>query len=265
MRESATVVLLDFYLHGNGKYEVPRMKIKTDHRHAEMALKAAACPEKAAVQRKFFKTGKGAYAEYDSFLGVPVPYIRKISQEFLHLGLTDIEQLLCSKHNETRLLALLVLVGQYKIENEEYRGTIFNCYMKNLRAVNNWNLVDASAHYIAGNYLLEKDRNILYKLAKSKDLWERRVAIVSTFAFIRVGSYNDTLEISRILLKDREDLMHKACGWMLREVGKRDIHALERFLTSHLAQMPRTMLRYAIEKFPKEKRQAILRGENWKV
>jgi 3-methyladenine DNA glycosylase AlkD len=228
---------------------------------AEAALRALATPAKAARQMTFFKTGKGQYSAHDKFLGVTVPDIRKIAAEFRHLPPAELECLLRSAYNDIRLFALLVMVGQYERGDAATRERLYRLYMKNLSAVNNWNLVDASAHYIAGRHLLEKDRGVLYKLSKSKDMWERRVAIVATYAFIRESSHSDTLKLSAIYLSDKEDLMHKATGWMLREVGKKDVAVLEKFLKANLAAMPRTMLRYAIERFPEEKRKKILKGQ----
>jgi 3-methyladenine DNA glycosylase AlkD len=228
-------------------------------KNPETLLKSMADPRKAARQRSFFKTGKGEYAEHDKFLGITVPEIRRLAKSYRHLTIKDFEKLLKSPWNEVRLFALIVMAEQYR--RGEDREAIFNCYIKNLHGVNNWNLVDASAHLIVGAHLLERDRRFLYNILKSKNLWERRVAIVATWAFIRADSYSDTLKISYKLLKDNHDLMHKSCGWMLREVGKRDTAVLEKFLQKHHAEMPRTMLRYAIERFPEKKRRKYLKGD----
>ena len=225
---------------------------------AETVLKKLATPEAAARQMTFFKTGKGQYGEGDKFLGVTVPVLRGVAKQFKDLGLKELERLLHSPYNESRLLALLVLGGQYKHGDEKRRAAIYRLYLKNARRVNNWNLVDASAHYIVGEHLLTNDRKILYKLVRSENLWERRIAVVSTFAFIRRRDFKDILKLSAILLEDEQDLMHKACGWMLREVGKKHSSTLEKFLKTHAPKMPRTMLRYAIERFPEQKRKAYL-------
>lgn len=230
-------------------------------KRAEAALKALASPAKARLLMTFFKTGKGEYGEGDRFLGVTVPEIRKLVKRFGDLPLGDCERLLRSPYNEVRLFALLVMVAQYEKGGAREREGIYRAYLRNARRVNNWNLVDASAHRIVGAHVLERDRGILYKLAKSKDLWERRIAIVATWTLIQNGYYSDTLKLSFIYLKDTQDLMHKACGWMLREVGKRDVAVLEKFLKENHAAMPRTMLRYAIEKFPPARRRKYLAGK----
>ena len=222
-------------------------------------LREAADPQKAAFFPSFFKTGKGEYGEGDIFIGVTVPVLRKLVKEFRHLDYAEIRQLLQSKIHEERLLSLLALVDRFGKSDEPERKKIFGFYMKNLAHVNNWDLVDSSAPYIVGGYLEERDRSILYKLAKSKRLWDRRVAVVATFKFIRNGDFGDTLAISGILLDDGEDLMHKAAGWMLREVYKRDAAIAENFIARFMERMPRTMLRYAIERFPEAKRKAFLK------
>jgi 3-methyladenine DNA glycosylase AlkD len=221
---------------------------------AVKTLAASADAAKAAFSKTFFKTGKGQYGEGDVFLGISVPDLRRLAKEYGGLPLADIEKLLQSKHNETRLLALLVLDLQYKAGNEVAQNKIYALYLKNRARVNNWNLVDASAPYIFGRHLLTRDRAVLYRLAASDKMWDRRIAIVGTLAFIRAGDLDDTFQLCEILMQDKEDLMHKACGWMLREAGKKDVAALEKFLKKHAAHMPRTMLRYAIERFAVEKR-----------
>jgi 3-methyladenine DNA glycosylase AlkD len=214
--------------------------------------------EKNAEQyKRFFKTGKGEYGEKDKFLGVRVPNLRKIAKKYKNIDYDDILELLKSEFHEERLTALFILIHKFKKDRE----TVYNIYINNLKYVNNWDLVDTTAPHIVGAHLFDKDKSILYKLANSKILWERRVAILSTFYFIKKNEFKDTIEISKILLNDKEDLIHKAVGWMLREVGKRDINVLEDFLKMHYKNMPRTMLRYAIEKFPEEKRKKYLRGE----
>ncbi len=222
-------------------------------------LKRLSNSKQAEILQGFFKTGKGEYGEGDIFLGVKVPEQRKIVSKFEKLSLEDLEKLLSSKIHEYRMSALLILIRQYERADEEYKKEIFNFYLRNTKNINNWDLVDISAPKIVGDYLLNKPRDILYKLAKSENLWERRIAIISTFAFIRNNEFTDTLKISRILLLDKHDLIHKAVGWMLREVGKRDQKIEEEFLKKYYLKMPRVMLRYAIEKFEERKRKFYLR------
>ena len=214
-------------------------------------------PEKAKILQRFFKTGKGEYGEGDIFLGIMVPEQRKIAKKYQNLTLKELQNLLNSKIHEQRQISLYILISKYKQEKEK----IFNFYLKNTKNINNWDLVDLSAPNILGNYLLEKDKSILYKLAKSNNLWERRIAILSTYEFIKNNQFEHTLKISEILLNDKHDLIHKTVGWMLREAGKKDLEALECFLRSYYKKMPRTMLRYAIERFPEEKRQPYLKGK----
>ncbi|MFH1325967.1 MAG: DNA alkylation repair protein [Candidatus Falkowbacteria bacterium] len=227
-------------------------KIKQD-------LQKFANKEKVKILQRFFKTGKGQYSEGDIFLGIVVLEQRKIAKKYSELTLTDIQKLLNSKVHEHRLTSLFILIDKYQRADQKNRKKIFNFYLSNTKQINNWDLVDLSAPNIIGDYLLEKDRKILYKLARSKNLWEKRIAIISTFKFIRDNQFTDTLKISELLLTDKHDLIHKAVGWMLREVGKRDQQLLEKFLDKHLRQMPRTMLRYAIEKFPENRRLYYLR------
>jgi 3-methyladenine DNA glycosylase AlkD len=227
----------------------------------EKEILASANKEKAVILQKFFKTGKGQYGEGDIFLGIVVPEQRKIAKRFKELGMKELEKLLDSNIHEKRLIALLILIEKYKKADPKEKQEIFYFYLKNTKNINNWDLVDLSAPNIVGDFLLDKERNILYDLAKSKDLWEKRIAIVSTFSFIRKNEFEDTLRISEILMNDMHDLIHKSTGWMLREVGKRDQEALEGFLKKHYKNMPRTMLRYAIERFPSMKRKKYLSGE----
>jgi 3-methyladenine DNA glycosylase AlkD len=216
-------------------------------------------PAKAKILAGFFKTGKGEYGEGDVFLGITVPLQRVVAKKFTDLELAEIQKLLNSEIHEHRLVALLILVEKYRKGDEKEKGKVVKMYLKNTTKINNWDLVDLSAHYILGNYLLERDRKILYKLARSKNLWEKRIAIISTFAFIRAGEFDDTLKISEILIKDRHDLINKAVGWMLREVGKRDQRVEEKFLLRYYRDMSRTTLRYAVERFPEKKRQFYLK------
>ncbi|MEK6824404.1 MAG: DNA alkylation repair protein [Nanoarchaeota archaeon] len=223
------------------------------------ALRANANPARAAVSQRFFKTGKGQYGEGDVFIGLTVPDCRLIAKKFAHIELKEVEKHLQSKLHEERLVALLILVEKYQ-KNIANRKSIFDFYLANLKYVNNWDLVDLTAHNILGDYLLDKDKDILCGLAKSNNLWERRISIVSTFGFIKNNRFEDTLKIVKMLLADKHDLIHKACGWMLREVGKRDEMVLKGFLKQHYKKMPRTMLRYAIERFPEKERKAHLAG-----
>lgn len=223
----------------------------------DIALDKEADKNKAKILSKFFKTGKGEYGQGDIFLGIAMPIEREIAKEFSELEIEEIQELLNSKIHEKRMIALLILINKFKKANEKEKEEIFNFYLSNTRNINNWDLVDLSCRDIVGGFLLDKDRNILYNLAKAENLWERRIAIISTFFFIQRNEFKDTLEISEILVNDREDLIHKAVGWMLRELGKRNSEVLESFLKKH-KDMPRTMLRYAIEKFPENKRKKYL-------
>jgi 3-methyladenine DNA glycosylase AlkD len=235
-------------------------KSVADYQQAEAALLALADPTKAEFLAGFFKTGRGHYGEGDRFLGITVPAIRRLARQFPQLSLPDCKRLLNSPYNEARVLVLEILVDRYKKGGAAAKESIYQFYLKNRRQINNWNLVDGSAPYIVGAHLIGKDRSFLYELAQSSSLWDRRIAVVATLAFIREGSVTDTLKLSELLLADEHDLMHKACGWMLREVGKRNELELENFLRQHQALMPRTMLRYAIERFPPMKRKAYLAG-----
>jgi len=227
---------------------------------ARRQLRKYADQDKAKLLLRFFKTGPGEYAEGDIFLGVMVPFTRKVLKQFSDLPLADVLKLLHSKIHEERLLALFILVQQFNKADTKLKEKIYKAYLANTKFINNWDLVDLSAPQIVGGFLIDKDRQVLYKLAKSPLLWERRIAILATFAFIRSGDFDDVFAITRVLLGDKEDLIHKACGWMLREAGKRDVSAEEKFLRQHCKVMPRTMLRYAIEKFPQDKRKSYLKA-----
>lgn len=222
-------------------------------------------PEKAAFFPYFFKTGKGEYGEGDQFLGITVPQQRTIAKKYTSLAtLHDIAALLESPIHEHRLTALLILVYKNEKASPEEQRAIFDFYLSHTKGINNWDLVDASARPIVGEYLLatEKKENtpkLLVDLAQSKDLWERRIAIVATYAYIRKAILFPTFEITELLMKDTHDLIHKACGWMLRETGKKDIEALIEFVEKHKAVMPRTMLRYAIERMDRETREELMR------
>lgn len=228
--------------------------------HAQQALQALANADKAAFLMAYFKTGQGQYGAGDQFLGVVVPAVRQLAKRFAGLPISQIEQLLASVYNEERLLALLVMVEQYRKGDASAREALYQSYLQQRGRVNNWNLVDCSAPGIVGCHLLQADRTILFDLARSERLWDRRMAVLSTLTFIRAGDFADTLRLCTLLLADTQDLMHKACGWMLREVGHRSRAALDDFLRQHQRAMPRTMLRYAIERFEQDQRLAVLAG-----
>ena len=223
-------------------------------------LKSLGNPEAAAGALRFFKTGPGEYGEGERFRGISAPVLRKLAREYSGLPLADVERLLHSSFHEDRSLALLILVGQFAKADDVQKKVIYEFYLSNTRYMNGWDLVDVSAPGIVGGYLLDKDRGPLRKLARSHVLWERRIAIIATQHFIKRGDFGETLRIAGMLLLDREDLIHKGVGWMLREVGDRNREAEEEFLRVHYKQMPRTMLRYAIEKFPEPRRQKYLKG-----
>ena len=223
-------------------------------------LHALGSPEAAAFAARYFKTGPGQYGEGDIFLGARVPALRKLAGEFRALPEGEVLSLLGSEFHEARLLALLIWVRAASKGDEATKRRVYDLYLANTRSVNNWDLVDASAREIVGGYLHDKDRGPLYRLARSASVWERRIAIVATHYFIARYDFADTLEIAGMLLSDPHDLIHKAAGWMLREVGKRDRATLEEFLKTHHRAMPRTMLRYAIERFPPDVRRAYLTG-----
>jgi 3-methyladenine DNA glycosylase AlkD len=216
--------------------------------------------ERAAFMQGYFKAGKGQYAEGDIMLGIPSPIIRGFAKSIPTMPLSEVQTLLNSKYHEARLAALLLLVRQFKKAKEAERKEIFGFYLQNARKANNWDLVDLSCRDIVGGYLLDKqDRSVLYRLAESDNLWEQRIAIVSTWMLIKHGQLNDTLRIAELLLPHKHDLIHKAVGWMLREVGKKDKAMLVDFLEKHHSQMSRTTLRYAIERFLPEERTYFLK------
>lgn len=217
-------------------------------------------PEQATILKKFFKTGPGEYGEGDLFRGIKVPKIRTLVSKYLTLSLQQIVQLLHSSYHEDRLCALLILVKKMKSADEILSSAIYDIYMANTVYVNNWDLVDLSAEHISGAFLFDKPKKPLYTFAKSDILWERRIALLSTFHYIKKQSFEDSLAIAELLLKDKEDLIHKATGWMLREIGKRNRIIEEDFLKSHYGLLPRTTLRYAIEHFTEEKRISFLKG-----
>lgn len=237
--------------------------MSTQTRQVIKKLQALSNRDIAAHSQRFFKTAKGQYAQGDKFLGIRVPEIRKCVREFRTISLEDTLDLLKSPFHEARLLALLILVAKFSSANQSNRTdceAIYRSYISHTKYINNWDLVDCSAEHIVGAHLFSKERKPIYRLAGSKDMWERRIGVVSTFHFIKREDFSDTLDVAELLLNEKEDLIHKAAGWMLREVGKRDRRAEEKFLAKHYRQMPRTMLRYAIEKFPESERLAYLHG-----
>ncbi len=229
-------------------------------RDVQTRLKKLGNPEHAAISQRFFKTGPGEYGQGDIFIGIRVPVLRKLVKEFKDLPAREVKILLRSPIHEERLLAILLFVHIFSKGDETTKKGIYNLYLNSTEFINNWDLVDVSAEHIVGAYLMDKNKRPLYRLAKSKNLWERRIAIIATFYFVRRHEFSETLKISNMLLADRHDLIHKATGWMLREIGKRDLKTEETFLKEHYKKMPRTMLRYAIEKFPENKRQRYLKG-----
>jgi 3-methyladenine DNA glycosylase AlkD len=224
-------------------------------------MRRLADPQDAAFLQRFFKTGPGDYAEGDRFLGIRVPEVRRLARRFRALPEADVLQLLRSPWHEERLLALVMLVERFRRADVEGRATIHEAYLQHTRHVNNWDLVDASAEHIVGASLDPARLELLESLARSESVWERRIAMMATFHWIKQGEPRPALHIAEMLLHDRHDLIHKAVGWMLREVGKRDLVAEEEFLRRHSLVMPRTMLRYAIERFPEPVRQRYLRGD----
>lgn len=223
-------------------------------------LLALANPDQALILQRFFKTAPGQYGHGDRFLGIKVPLTRRVAKTHRHLPLPQIRKLLLSPWHEERLAALFILVYQFTQSDEPCRQQIYDLYLSHTHRINNWDLVDSSAEHIVGAHLLHKSRDPLFTLARSASLWERRIAILATFHFIRRNEFAPTLSIAELLLNDKEDLIHKAVGWMLREVGKRDLPAEESFLRPHCPRMPRTMLRYALERFPHPLRQRYLTG-----
>ena len=212
-------------------------------------------PKNAKILSGFFKTGRGQYGYGDVFLGAKVPETRIVAKKFNKLNLKDLKKLLSSKVHEERLCALLILIHRFKQSDSKNKKIIVDFYLQNTQKVNNWDLVDLSADKILGNYLIDKGKSVLYRLVKSQNIWERRISIVSTFAFIRNNKFDDTIKISEILLNDQHDLIRKAVGWMLREIGKRDEKVLIKFLDKHYRKMPRTTLRYAIERLDEKKKE----------
>ena len=222
-------------------------------------LQAFSTEEKREVLPRFFKTGKGEYGEGDHFLGVAVPDTRTVAKQYKDISLDEIRNLMQSEWHEVRLCALLIMVEKSKKKDETLRKQLFDLYLSQTSRINNWDLVDLSCRFIVGEFLLDKSRDILYQLAQSPLLWDNRIAIVSTYAFIRKGQLDDTYVLSDLMMKHPHDLMHKAIGWMLREAGKRDPERLYDYVMNHRAEMPRTMLRYAIEKFGPKERSVLMK------
>ncbi|MEI7706757.1 MAG: DNA alkylation repair protein [Chlorobium sp.] len=224
------------------------------------SLEALANPEAALFAQRFFKTGAGEYGEGDIFRGIRVPVLRKLSVTLDNTPLPEVILLLSSEYHEDRLLALLLLMRRFCQAHEVDQSRIVDLYLAHTQLINNWDLVDISAPHIVGSFLQYRKRTPLYKLVLSESLWERRIAIIATLHFIRQSDFADALALAEILLQDKEELLHKATGWMLREIGKRNMAALEGFLLKHYQRMPRVMLRYAIERVPEERRQNYLKG-----
>lgn len=213
----------------------------------------------AEHSQKFFKTGKGEYGEGDKFLGIRVPLLRQLAKKHKDISIKEASLLLKSQFHEERLLSLFLLIGLYRISANQEKKKIYNLYLSNTQFINNWDLIDSSAEHIVGAFLWEINKKPIYVLARSRNLWERRISIMATFYFIKRNSFKDTLKLAKILLSDNEDLIHKSVGWMLREIGKRDLETEEEFLKKHYKKMPRTMLRYAIERLSKGKREKYLK------
>lgn len=217
-------------------------------------------PEIAAVSQRYFKTGPGQYGEGDIFVGIRAPVLRTLAKTYQQTEVKELEKLLESPIHEERVLTLLILIRKLAKADEAMRKRVYQLYLAKTAFINNWDLVDCSAEHIVGRYLLDKSKRPLYSLVRSRSLWERRISIIATFCYIKMGLFDETFKIAEMLLNDDEDLIHKAVGWMLREVGKRHLQTEKVFLRSHYRSMPRTMLRYAIEKFPETERQRYLKG-----
>lgn len=215
-------------------------------------------PEKAKILQGFFKTGKGEYGEGQIFLGIDTPTKRKIAKQYSDLNLIEIKKLLESNIHDKKFIALIILEDRYKKGDEKIKKDVFDFYLKNIEYINNWDLIDISCYKIIGDYIIDKKRDILYDLIKSKNLWKKRIAVISCYAFIKKNDFKDIIKISEKLLEDKHDLIHKAIGWMLREVGNRNKNILIKFLNKNYNKMPRTMLRYSIEKFPEKERKKWL-------
>ncbi|MDH5656047.1 MAG: DNA alkylation repair protein [Spirochaetia bacterium] len=224
----------------------------------KIELKSLADRKVAEHSQRYFKTGPGEYGEGDVFIGLRMPQIRSLAKKYSKLSFSDIENLLKSEIHEKRMLAVILLVNAYKKAAEPDQKKIYQMYFKNKKYINNWDLIDVSCPHVMGGYLYKNDRSVLFKLAASGNLWDKRLAVMSTFYFIRNGDFNDSFKICEMLLDDEEDLIHKAAGWMLREIGKRNPKEEEKFLDRHAEKMPRTMLRYALERFSESKRKKYM-------
>ncbi len=229
--------------------------------HIHKKLLGLGDKEQAAVQQRFFKTGPGQYGEGDRFLGINVPVLRSLAREHENISRDILGQLLTSPLHEERMLALLIMIRRFEKGSAAEKDTIYEMYLASTGTINNWDLVDVSAPHIVGAYLADKKTTVLKKLIVSPSLWERRIALLATFYCIRRNRFRETCSLCRMVLDDSEDLIHKAAGWMLREIGKRSPVTEEEFLQKHYRSMPRTMLRYAIERFPEKKRKQYLAGE----
>lgn len=228
-------------------------------KNVEKKMRSLSSRQKAQHAQRFFKTGKGQYGEGDLFLGITVPTLRKLAKEFKEISLSENRKLLRSKWHEIRLIALIIWVNQYQKADQLKQKEIFQLFMKNKKWINNWDLVDLSTPHITGHWLYEtKNKKILFQLAKSKNLWDRRIAVISTFYHIRQNQFSEITQLCALLINDTEDLMHKACGWMLREMGKRNKSVLVSFLEKNAVKMPRTMLRYSIEKMSVQEKQKFM-------
>lgn len=221
----------------------------------KLEIEKIATKDRAIISQKYFKTGPGEYGHGDIFIGLTVPQTRELAKKYKNLDLNEIKNLLTSKIHEHRLLALFILVDKFKKSEEKIKQELCDFYLNHSKYINNWDLVDQSAHLILGEHLINKEKYILEKLSKSDNLWERRISIIATLQFIRKNQFEETFKIAEILLKDKHDLIHKAVGWMLREIGKKDKNKLKDFLDKHHKIMPRTMLRYSIEHFSKEEKE----------
>ncbi len=212
--------------------------------------------EKAKLYQRFFKTGPGQYGEGDVFMGLTMPETRAISSKYTEMPIEEVQELLNSEIHEHRMSALLIVIQKYRKANKEEKRKLYEFYLKNMSRINNWDLIDVTASHVVGDFLFnnKEEKEMLYKLAKSNDLWEKRISVISTFRFIKENEFEDSINISEILLNDKHDLIHKAVGWMLREIGKKDQEIEEEFLRKYHKTMPRTMLRYSLEKFTKDKK-----------
>jgi 3-methyladenine DNA glycosylase AlkD len=242
------------------KHRLKREERELSANEIRKKIRELANTDRAEFSQRFFKTGPGEYGEGDTFLGLSVPQMRTLAKEYRAISNEEVVNLLQSAIHDERAIALFILVQAFAKGDEAKKRQIYDLYLQQTEFINNWDLVDCSAAQIVGAFLLDKSRKPLYTLARSNRLWERRIAIIATFHFIRQNEFAETLKIAGLLLTDKEDLIHKAVGWMLREVGKRNPGVEETFLIEHYEKMPRTMLRYAIEKFPEDRRQMYLRG-----